>query len=1049
MNIYQRWFLGCLCSLFFSLNAFGQEIWSVGKKDGQATDFALWKEGYQAFLSHDFGWEDKYFLVGVSKPATDFPFILPGPADAWGGTSGTAGIRSHFLNFLFDVKAKPLDGDYRLLIDLLDTPSENAPELKVTVNGHIQKVMLANGGGDAALKGDLSAAKAQQIVVEVPNAWIQQGGNAIQLTTLQGSWLMFDHVGLQGPATALEQPKKAYLRSAKAASYTLRNGNQSYQPLLLDLEHISSRPDLVVKLDNKNILSKKIEQGRYLLEAPMPAVSQPTESQYELYLDGKLWKAGTVLRKPQPIAGPAHYVDTQLGSAHSRWMIAPGPWMPFSMVKLSPDNQNYGWQAGYDPTIESIGCFSHLHEWTVSGLGMMPTQGALQIQTGDEHLPDSGYRSRFDKQSEKSGIGLYSVHLTDHDIQAELTSTTRAGFQRYTFNKGKTGRVMIDLQIPTEYWYNLEDFELRKMDDYTIEGYSDQKTPNTWAGGIDQEYKVHFVLKFDQPIKHFGTWKNDVVSKNSQEVKGKNVADAGAYVTFDLRKSRVVQVKSGISFVSIDNARENLAKEIDQPFGWDFDAVVEHQHQVWNDLLSRVNISSDDAREKMRFYSSMYRSFCERNTFSDVNGQWRDASERVQTLERPDDLALGCDAFWNTFWNLNQVWNLVAPEWSNRWVRSQLAMYKTDGWLAKGPAGMEYIPVMVAEHEIPMMIGAYQMGIRDYDPELMFEAVKKMQETPAQQVGGGFAGNRDLETYLKHHYVPYDEGRFSNSLEYSFDDWTVGQFAKSLGKMADYERYNDRGYWWKNVIDPATGFARMRDAEGNWKTDFDPFKSGANHHYVEGNAWQLTFFVPQDVPALAEMIGKKEFVKRLNWGFEESEKWRYNAPNDLYWDYPVIQGNQQSMHFAWLFNYVGRPWETQRWSRSIMDRYYGFEPANAYLGDEDQGQMSAWFVMNAIGLFQIDGGTQTAPVYEIGSPLFEEVTIDLGEQFGRGKSFTIKAHNTSRINKYVQSAKLNGQPLDTFFFSAESLLQGGTLELEMGPMPNKKWGLGLPERLTK
>src|SRR3546814_6286912 len=201
-------------------------------------------------------------------------------------------------------------------------------------------------------------------------------------------------------------------------------------------------------------------------------------------------------------------------------------------------------------------------------------------------------------------------------------------------------------------------------------------------------------------------------------------------------------------------------------------------------------------------------------------------------------------------------------------------MYDAGGWLAKGPAGMEYIPVMVAEHEIPLIVGAYQMGIRGYDAEKAFEAVYKMQTTPPERVDGGLAGNRDLVTYLEHHYVPYDEGRFSNSLEYSFDDWTVSQFAKALGKDKAAAEFSERGNWWRNTIDPETGYARMRDAAGNWAPDFDPFKSGANHHYVEGNAWQLTFFVPQDVPGLASLIGRERFLERLEWGFGESYKWR-------------------------------------------------------------------------------------------------------------------------------------------------------------------------------
>jgi predicted alpha-1,2-mannosidase len=383
----------------------------------------------------------------------------------------------------------------------------------------------------------------------------------------------------------------------------------------------------------------------------------------------------------------------------------------------------------------------------------------------------------------------------------------------------------------------------------------------------------------------------------------------------------------------------------------------------------------------------------------------------------------------------------VTPEWSNRWVNSQLALYDAYGWTAKGPAGMNYIPVMVGSHELPQMISAYQMGIRNFDAEKVLEAAVKMQTTPAQKLYKGFVGNRDLTAYMRYQYVPSDSGRFSNTMEYSYDDWNVGQMAKALGKTETYNTFNKRGYWWKNAIDTA-GYSHMRLSNGKFTENFDPFRSGANEHYVEGNAWQLTFFVPQDVPALVDMIGKKKFTDRLDWGFEQSAPWRYNGMNDQYWDYPVVQGNQQSMHFAYLFNWAGEPWKTQKWSRSILERYYGYGPADAYLGDEDQGQMSAWLVMTSIGLFQTDGGGRVNPIYEIGSPLYPKIEIDLGERFGRGKKFTIEAINASRLNKYVQSATLNGKVLNSFHFPASELLKGGKLVLEMGAEPNKSWGLG-------
>jgi predicted alpha-1,2-mannosidase len=792
----------------------------------------------------------------------------------------------------------------------------------------------------------------------------------------------------------------------------------------------------------KKYSMKTVEEGRYIFEAPMPFVTEKTSSEYEILVDGKRIESGKVERNPYQRMTPAGYIDTKIGTAHSRWMIAPGPWMPFSMVKMSPDNQNDGWQAGYEPTFESIGCFSHIHEWTMAGLGTMPTNGPLQTQVGDQKDPDSGYRSRIDKSSEVAPLGYYKVNLEDYDIQAELTATTRCGFQRYTFPQDRdSSRVLLDLVIPSEYRYNSIEAYIKKTGSSTIEGYSHQLSPNTWSGGVSQEYTVYFIAEFDQPISNFGVWTEQGVQQNVDSLQVRGALDAGAIVGFDTDENNVVQLRTAISYVSIDNARENLQAEISSPFGWDFEAVRQANINTWNNLLNRVIISSTNRMEKMRFYNNMFRSLCSRNTFSDVNGEWRDADEIIRKMKDPSSPALGCDAFWNTFWNLNQFWNLVAPEWSNRWVKSQLAMYDAGGWLAKGPAGMEYVPVMVAEHEIPLIVGAYQMGIRDYDVEKAYEAVRKMQTTPGTVVGGGFAGNRDLEAYLKYQYVPYDKGRFSNTLEYSFDDWTVSQFALALGKTSDYELFLRRGYYWENIIDANTGFARMKDSKGQWLPDFDAYQSGANRHYVEGNAWQLTYFVPQDVPALASAIGKDRFVERLDWGFTESYKTRFNGLNDQYWNYPVMQGNQQSMHFAFLFNWVDRPWLTQKWSRAILDRYYGYGIANAYLGDEDQGQMSAWFIMASIGLFQTDGGCRVDPIYEIGSPLYKKIEIDLGNRFGRGDKFIIEAKNASRLNKYIHSVKLNGKPLDDFKFPASELLKGGKLELEMGTEANQSWGI--------
>ena len=1032
-------------------------LWSIGKPDGSVSDFALAPNGFRDFVGRDFGYEDKFFLIGHAKEKDDFPYVIPGPVDTWGGTWPTAGWRTNEVNILFGVERLPFPASYKLVLKVLDYAKNFVPLIKVSINGNDQNIQPGEKKYDrskqphprlnepvvdsASLTGDFSSATPETIEIPISKNVIKRGGNEISIAVIQGSWIMFDAVILQGSSeTVLEKPGHLFVRGVQPADSELKTTTGSAQPLLVNVEHLEGSPEITVQLDRKIILKEKVDQGNYEFEALMPAVPNVKQSRYRILEDGKLIEEGIVKRSKQKLQTLADYVDTRLGTAHSRWMIAPGPWMPFSMVKMSPDNQNPGWQAGYQPTFETVGTFSHIHEWTMAGLGIFASNGKLETKIGDELKPDSGYRSRINKKTEEAPIGYYKVRLTDYDIKAEVTATTRCGFERFTFPKNRdSSRILLDLHVPAEYDYQLKEVKVRKASDYRIEGYSHQLSPGVWSTDASQDYTLYFVVEFDRPIQAVGGWIDDKILMGDSLQAG-NIKNAGLFVQFDTKRDTVVQVRSGISVVSIANADLNLETEVRNPFNWSFDAVRQRQVDTWNDIFGRVTITTANRLEKERFYNSMYRSICSRNIWSDVNGEWRGTDGKVQKLENEDDVALGCDAFWNTFWNLNQLWNLVTPEWSNRWVNSQLAMYDAYGWLAKGPAGMNYIPVMVGEHEISQMVSAYQMGIRGFDANKVLQAAIKMQTTPAQKVHTGFAGNRDLVQYQKHKYVPSDSGRFSNTMEYSYDDWCVGQLAKSLGKTDVFTKFNDRGYWWQNAIDTA-GYCHMKLSNGEWVKNFDPFRSGANKEYVEGNAWQLTFFVPQDVPALIEKIGRKKFVDRLEWGFAASEPWRYNGMNDQYWDYPVVQGNQQSMHFAFLFNWAGKPWSTQKWSRSILDRYYGYGVGNAYLGDEDQGQMSAWLIMAAMGLFQTDGGSSAEPVYEIASPLFEKIEINLGERFGRGKKFTIQADGASRKNMYVQQATLNGRPLNSFKFPASELLKGGSLILKMGPNPNTNWGI--------
>jgi len=742
---------------------------------------------------------------------------------------------------------------------------------------------------------------------------------------------------------------------------------------------------------------------------------------------------------------PVDYVDPKIGTAINakRWMLFPGATTPFGMVALSPDNlDRTGWyKGGFDPHLGNIMGFSHIHAWNMAGLLTMPTVGDLKVNPGPMDDPDNGYRSRF--SNDVASPGYYAVTLDDYNIRAEFTATTRSGFHRYTFPKTDQAHILFDLKFPSEYHFNLVSASIKKNSDTEIVGFS-RMIENKFSGPW-MDYMLHFVIQFDKPFKSFGFWKDDEIFTNINQIWAGQDSDVGAFVDFATEDGEIIMVKTGFSLVSIEQARLNLETET-AGFGWDFDAVRATALNTWNDLLKKIEIKGGTEEDKTKFYTALYRSYCARATMSDVNGKYKDVCDQVVQLKDPDSPVYGCDAFWNTFWNLNKLWSLVTPDIANKWVNSLLELYDRGGWLPKGPSGLKYSGVMVAEHEIALIVGAYQKGIRNFDVEKAYEAMRKMvMEQGIAHGCGGFAGNENLKVYMDLGYVPFEEGPVSNTLEYAYDDWCVAQMAKALGKTDDYEYFMKRSQNYRNVFDPSTGFTRPKSRTGEWKKDFDPMSRGPRQtnesvpwnksytDFVEGNAWQYTWFVPHDVPGLIELLGKDKFNTRLKDGFEKSGAQRYSS-------HYVHHGNQPNMQAAWLFNWSGMPWETQHWAREIMDSFYGSTPEDGYKGDEDEGQMSAWFVMSALGLFQMDGGVSAEPIYEIGSPLFEKAVIKLDNNYYPGSTFTIEARNNSKENRYIQSAVLNGKKLKKPWFYHSELVAGGSLVLQMGPKPNKKWG---------
>ena len=721
-------------------------------------------------------------------------------------------------------------------------------------------------------------------------------------------------------------------------------------------------------------------------------------------------------------------VDPFIGTSNSRWMLFPGVTQPNGMVKLSPDNQQGVWQGGYEYSIGSINGFSHLHGWTMAGLLTMPANGDLTLKSGSADDPfkgaNSGYHSRYRHQDEQASPGYYSVYLIDPGVKIELAATERIGYQRLILPADSSNRFMISLGIPAEYGYDLQDAVITKVSNTEVQGYAKCASANF------NDYVLHFVMQFSKPFGQFNGWINQKETGNHDQVKGSK--DVGAYLTFPTAKSETIVVRTAISFVSIDQARLNLNVE-SAPYNWDFDALVKHNRSVWNDLLSTIQVKGGSATDRKKFYTNFYRCFTGKMIMSDVNGKYMDACENVQQLSKGRKNMIGGDAFWNTFWNLNLLWSLAAPEVVEQQVGTQLEMFEKTGWLSKGPAGIEYSGIMEGSHEMALISSAYQKGIVKKDAETAYEAMKKNMTLEPEETCGGHPGNPKISVYNKHGFMPFEQGAVSKTLDYAYDDWCVAQMAKLLRKEKDYDFFLKRSESWKQVFDPELKYVRPRSENGLFQSDFDLFSV---KNFVEGNSWQYSLYVPHDIPGLVKLIGKDVLLKRLQTGFEKSVTHKFAAhaldrTEGQSAEYFINQGNEVNMQASYLFNYLGHPHLTQYYTRKILDTFYDDSPYVGWNGDEDEGQMGAWYVMSAIGLFEMNGGTSPELRLDITSPIFEEVQIKLNPKYYPGKEFIIKTYNGSSKNIYIHSAKLNGSILKGNAISFKDVVNGGKLELFM------------------
>ena len=742
---------------------------------------------------------------------------------------------------------------------------------------------------------------------------------------------------------------------------------------------------------------------------------------------------------------PADWADPLVDSAHSRWFFFSSACRPFAMINLSPDTNAEGvWKSGYCYHKDSIGGFSHVHGWELSGVSVMPLSEDIDPLAG----PDA-FRSPFRHDDEVCQVGYHAVTLDRYKIRVELTSTRRVGFHRWRFPAAGDGRVAINLAagvIPDSAPNAL----LRQVGDAEVEGFQ-------VLGATERRPKpctVYFVARFDKPIRDFSGWIKDRRLGQSREASGQ---DCGAIVRCAIGAARLLQMKVGLSYVSIEQARRNLDTELPH---WDFDRVRRESREEWNRWLGKIEVEGGSETQRKKFYTDLWHALLGRRLTSDVDGKYCDMTGPAPRIRQipldkhgtPRYQHYNSDAFWMTFWNLNQVWGLAYPRTYSEFINFFLDMYRDGGLIPRGPSAHNYTFVMIGAHTTPFIVGAYMKGIRDFDVATAYEGMRKNHlpgglmghgnYEPHSAVGGG------VEDYIRLGYVPVD-GRPKNvwlaepasaTLEYAYDDWCLAQMAKALGKEDDYRTFLRRAENYRNLFDRQSGFMRPRLRDGSWASPFNPLSSEG---WCETNAWQATFWVPHDIEGLIRLMGGREtFNRRLDDTFRRSEGVDFVARGDIthtlgYMDY----GNQPCTAMAHLFNYSGAPWLAQKWVREVKERTFGgATPDLGYRGDEDQGQMGGLGVMMAIGLFQVRGGAEIDPVYEITSPIFDRVTIHLDPDYYPGQKFVIVARNNSARNRFIQSATLNGRSLTRPWFYHRELVKGGELELVLGPEPNKEWG---------
>ncbi len=754
-----------------------------------------------------------------------------------------------------------------------------------------------------------------------------------------------------------------------------------------------------------------------------------------------------------PFIGASTSIDGA-GVYHGLGKTFPGAATPFGMVQISPNTVTGGDNgSGYSYEHQTIEGFAMTQ---MSGVGwngdlgnflVMPTTGDLKTSAGIEGNPDTGYRSRYTKDNEKAYAGYYSVLLDDYNIFTELTATQHCGMYRFTFPKNEKSRIQIDLAHRvggTSTWQ-----QVKVVDDNTISGWM-KCTPEGggWGNGDGKaDYTLFFYAQFDKPLQEYGIWSatiaddqsrklEDVTSSDYQqiianaEVKKMMIEEQGKHLgfftNFPTKKGEQVLMKVGISFVDVEGARRNLEQEIPN---WNFDKVSVDAREKWDVALRKIKVDGGSEEQKKIFYTALYHSMIDPRTFEDVDNRYIGGDKKI--YESNNFTKRTVFSGWDVFRSQFPLQTLINPTVVNDMIQSLITLAEENGkgYFERWELMNAYSSCMIGNPAISILADAYAKGIRDYDIHKAYKiALNTCERSSNEKLG--FSIRSDAFDSGSAGYAIGDFS-ISNTLELSYTEWCMSRLAEMLNHKDDYEKYLSLSKSYMNVFDSDKGWFRAKKEDGSWAKWPEKGRLENGYGTVESNPYQQGWFVPHDVEGMLELMGGIEKVlPDLIYFFE-------STPDDMMWNDYYNHANEPVHFVPFLFNRLGFPWLTQKWTREICKRAYK-NSVNGLVGNEDVGQMSAWYVLASIGLNQACPGDLR---YELTSPLFNKIEIQLDEKYTSGKTFKIKAINNSENNIYIQKAKLNGKVLERCWLYYEEIISGGELELEMGPNPNPEWGI--------